>query len=122
MDAATSCGCPGNRQGEMNQGNVVQAAPVKRQSLTTNGGMVCCRCPRSAHVRQALQATQQPGLHPTAEPENSDHRQGSLISDNARRESRRNTRQKNATTSASPAKRLGWARLTSRERGGGSNR
>jgi len=81
----------------MSQNSAVQATAVKVSASprTADGLLMSSLSPR--------QATRQPGSRPTAKPDDSDRKQGSLISNDARRESRRNTRQMVATASASQA-------------------
>ena len=105
----------------MSQSNVAQGRVRDRSVLhhERRDGLLLMSS-LSTGQASARQAMRRPGPRPTAEPEDSDREPG-LISDDTRRESRRSTRQKDATTSANPAKRLGWARLHGRESGEGNN-
>ena len=83
----------------MSQGRVVQAASVERSAHHERTTGLLLMSSLSARQVSACQAMRRPGPRPTVKPETSDREPG-LTSDNAKRESRRNTRQKDATTSA----------------------
>jgi hypothetical protein len=73
-----------------------------------------------ARQANARRATRQPGSRPAVGPDSSGHKPG-LTSDDARKESRRNSRQMVASASVTSTARLWAARLLGRESGGGSN-
>jgi hypothetical protein len=101
----------------MSQGSVVQGLSVERSAphhVQTVGLLLVSSL-------SARQATRQPGPRPAVEPDNSGRKRGVSCND-ARGESRRNSRRKVATTSASFARRLGQARFTGRKSGGSVDR